>query len=77
MTQPLTTREQQVMTLIGAGCSGRAIADRLNIAYDTVRKHRQAILRKRGFTSSAQLVAAAAKAAGVTEDLDLTCAGVR
>lgn len=78
MNRRLTTREQQVIELIGAGQSGRAIAERLGIAYDTVRKHRHSILYKLGLTSAAQLVAAAAKASPELDvNLDLQRVGVR
>ena len=56
----LTVREQQVMELIGRGLRGRAIAERLGMAYFTLRKHRVNILRKLHLTTAAQLSAAAA-----------------
>jgi DNA-binding CsgD family transcriptional regulator len=56
----LTLRERQVIELIGQGLRGRAIAERLGMAYFTLRKHRLNILRKHGLTTAAQLSAAAA-----------------
>jgi DNA-binding CsgD family transcriptional regulator len=58
--RPLTVRERQVMELIGRGLRGRAIAERLGMAYFTLRKHRLNILRKLNLTTAAQLSAAAA-----------------
>lgn len=56
----LTFRERQVVELIGQGLRGRAIAEKLGMAYFTLRKHRLNILRKLGLTTAAQLSAAAA-----------------
>jgi DNA-binding CsgD family transcriptional regulator len=56
----LTLRERQVVELIGQGLRGRVIAERLGMAYFTLRKHRLNILRKQGLTTAAQLAAAAA-----------------
>lgn len=55
----LTRREREVMGLIALGLPGRQAAERLGMAYFTLRKHRVNILRKLGLTTSAQLSAAA------------------
>lgn len=60
----LTRREREVMNLIGQGLRGRDAAERLGIAYFTLRKHRANILRKLGLTGSAQLSAAAVRMFG-------------
>ena len=62
--QQLTFRERQVVELIGQGLRGRAIAERLGMAYFTLRKHRLNILRKLDLTTAAQLSAAAAAMQG-------------
>ena len=56
----LTLRERQMVELIGQGLRGRAVAERLGMAYFTSRKHRLNILRKLGLRTAAQLSAAAA-----------------
>lgn len=42
----LTTREREILSLIGAGYSNREIADRLVIGWGTVKNHVHSILRK-------------------------------
>ena len=73
----LTRREVQVLELIGQGCGGRAIAERLAIAYYTVRKHRLSILRKLGLSTAAQLSATAVSGGYIGADLHLRPAGTR
>jgi len=56
----LTLRGRQIVELVGRGLRGRAVAERLGMAYFTLRKHRLNVLRKLGLTTAAQLSAAAA-----------------
>ena len=58
----LTSRELEILTLIGKTLANKAIASTLGIAEFTVRKHRSNIIRKMAFTSSSQLVAHAVRA---------------
>lgn len=58
----LTRREWQIVVLIGRGLRGKKIAAALGIAEYTVRTHRAHIIRKLGFSSSAQLAAFAGAA---------------
>ena len=53
---PLSTRELQVIGLIGRGISSREIADRLSVSVKTVESHRLAIKAKRHLATNAQLV---------------------
>jgi DNA-binding NarL/FixJ family response regulator len=59
LTQALTAREIEVLQLIGAGNSNRAIATRLELSPDTVRTHAQAVRRKLGARSRLEAVAIA------------------
>jgi len=52
----LTTREQEILLLIGQAVRGKQIAQALGISEFTVRKHRASIMRKLGFQSAAQLI---------------------
>ena len=56
----LTRRETEIVALIAQGLDSRQIADRLGIAYFTIRKHRSNILGKLQLTGAAQLSAYAA-----------------
>ncbi len=56
---PLTTRQNQVATLIAAGQSNKQIANDLNIAISTVKDHVHAVLTKLSLASRTQLIAAA------------------
>jgi len=55
----LTQRESEVLGLIVAGLSNRAIASRLVIGDETVKSHARAIYRKLGVGDRAGAVAAA------------------
>jgi DNA-binding CsgD family transcriptional regulator len=44
--RPLTTREREILALVAAGDSTRAIAERLGIAPGTVKVHLTSIYRK-------------------------------
>lgn len=61
--QQLTPRERQVVQLIGAGKSNRAIADELFISTATAAKHVANILAKLGYTSRSQIAVWARSAA--------------
>jgi len=52
----LTPREQQVMDLVVAGLSNKAIADKLDVSVKTVEVHRSRVMRKMEATSLAALV---------------------
>src|SRR5215211_2766801 len=58
---PLTARERQIASLVAAGLSNRAIADRLVISDRTAQNHVQHILGKLGFTNRAQIAAWASR----------------
>jgi ATP/maltotriose-dependent transcriptional regulator MalT len=55
----LSQRESEVLGLIVAGLSNRAIARRLFIGDETVKSHTRAIYRKLGVSDRAAAVAAA------------------
>lgn len=52
----LTSREREILVLIGRAVRGREIALALGISEYTVRKHRANIMRKLGLQSAAQLI---------------------
>jgi PAS domain S-box-containing protein len=56
---PLSGREQQVVRLIGAGGTGREIAEELQISHNTVRTHAFNAMTKLNARSRAELVAKA------------------
>jgi DNA-binding NarL/FixJ family response regulator len=53
----LTSREREVLTLIGGGLSNKEIAGRLNIEVSTVKNHVHNLLEKLQVTSRAQAAA--------------------
>jgi len=55
-TNPLTTRELDIILLIAEGLSNHQISSRLKISDQTVKNHVTAILRKLGATDRAQAV---------------------
>ena len=59
LVEPLSAREQEVLTLIAAGCSNQEIADRLIISVATVRKHVENIHGKLGVQSRTKAAARA------------------
>ncbi|WP_315903500.1 response regulator transcription factor [Streptomyces violarus] len=65
----LTGREREVLALVGAGLSNRAIAGRLHLAHGTVKDHVSAVLAKLGGLNRVQ-------AAVVADRADLVEAGV-
>ncbi|MGE5222118.1 MAG: LuxR C-terminal-related transcriptional regulator [Omnitrophica WOR_2 bacterium] len=60
--EPLTARELEILQLIAAGDSNRAIAERLIITVSAVKKHASNILGKLGASSRTQAVARARQA---------------
>jgi DNA-binding NarL/FixJ family response regulator len=52
---PLTEREDDVLELLQDGCTNAEIADRLDIAVETVRSHARSIYRKLGVPSRREL----------------------
>ncbi|HJT87969.1 MAG TPA: LuxR C-terminal-related transcriptional regulator [Bryobacteraceae bacterium] len=54
--EPLTAREREVLTLIGAGRSTRQISADLGITFKTAAIHRSRILQKFGVHNTAELV---------------------
>lgn len=54
----LTSREQEVGSLVAVGSSNQQIARRLQISLATVKDHVHAILTKTGFESRTQFIAA-------------------
>lgn len=60
----LTPREREVLELVVAGCSSRAIGDRLGISVRTVENHRAHVMEKMQAASTAQLIRIALGALG-------------
>jgi DNA-binding NarL/FixJ family response regulator len=54
--ESLTSREMEVLRLMGAGMSSRAMATRLGISYTTVRTHLRSIDRKLGVHSKLEAI---------------------
>jgi DNA-binding CsgD family transcriptional regulator len=54
---PLTSREREIVRLIGAGFSGRTVAQRLGLSVRTVEGHIYRAMGKTGTTTRAELVA--------------------
>jgi len=57
----LSSREQEVIALVSAGCSNRMIAARLHLATSTVKSHVESILERLGARNRAEAVAIAAR----------------
>ena len=55
-SEPLTTRERQVLKLIAEGKSNREIADLLYISIRTVENHRANIMKKLNLSKTAEIV---------------------
>ena len=56
LSEPLSTRELEVLKLIEAGCSNQGIADELVISITTVKRHISNIYAKLGVKSRTQAV---------------------
>jgi len=55
----LTSREMEILQLIGKGLNNRALAAQLNLSLHTVRAHRSNIMQKLGVHNAAELVSQA------------------
>lgn len=64
----LTSREEEILLLIGRAVRGKKIALALGISEYTVRKHRASIMRKLGLQSAAQLISHAVAASAAHDD---------
>ena len=63
----LTSREKEILGLIGRGCSTSDIASVLRIKISTVRKHRENLMRKLDLHTTAEIVLFAVRK-GVLKD---------
>ena len=61
LPQLLTPRQEEVLTMLGQGCSDQEIAQALHISQATVRTHTHHILNRLGLESRAQAVAYAGR----------------
>ena len=52
----ISTRELEILNLLSEGLSSKEIANQLYISYDTVRTHRNNILKKTKFRTLTQAV---------------------
>ena len=52
----LTSKEQEILSLVSSGLTTKEIAGRLNISHHTVESHRKNLLRKCQAKYSAELV---------------------
>ena len=59
IVEPLTRREQQVLSMLASGRSNQAIAAELVVTLDTVKKHVTHILGKLGAANRTEAVARA------------------
>ena len=59
LVEPLTSRELEVLTMLAAGRSNQAIASRLVVTLDTVKKHVSHVLGKLGAANRTEAVARA------------------
>jgi LuxR family maltose regulon positive regulatory protein len=59
IVEPLTNRELEVLQMLAAGRSNQAIADRLVVTLDTVKKHVTHLLGKLGAANRTEAVARA------------------
>jgi LuxR family maltose regulon positive regulatory protein len=59
LVEPLTSRELEVLTMLAAGRSNRAIASQLVVTLDTVKKHVSHVLGKLGAANRTEAVARA------------------
>jgi LuxR family transcriptional regulator, maltose regulon positive regulatory protein len=57
LVEPLTAREREILRLLAAGATNRAIADELVVTVDTVKKHVSHVLGKLGAANRTEAVA--------------------
>ncbi len=57
MALGLSPREQEIVCLLMQGCTSKQIALQLQVSHQTVRKHRENIMRKVGATNTPRLIA--------------------
>lgn len=69
----LTEREREILQLLARGESNKAIAQTLNISYDTVKQHVRHILNKLNLSSRVKAAVLFAKEQGVREDDPPSC----
>lgn len=67
--QLLTTKEEEIVRLIGEGLSAKEVADRLFISVHTANTHRKNIYRKCGVRNASELVMYAVKS-GIIERIE-------
>jgi len=60
-SEELTPREMDVLHLLAVGCSNPEIAERLGVAYSTIRTHVKSMLEKTGCHSRTELTLLAAR----------------
>lgn len=60
--ETLTAREQEVLRLVGDGCTNREIGKTLGVTEDTIKKHMQSILAKLDATNRTSAIAKATRA---------------
>lgn len=60
-TQPLTTREQEILKLFAEGFNNKEISNKLNISIRTVESHKNHIVKKLGLKSTVEMVKFAIK----------------
>jgi two-component system nitrate/nitrite response regulator NarL len=65
----LTEREREILQLLARGESNKAIAQTLNISYDTVKQHVRHILNKLNLSSRVKAAVLFAKEQGHDDDL--------
>ncbi len=69
---PITNREREVLTLIGAGEPNKSIAKALSLSVKTVEKHRSNLMRKLGLHNSAAVTVYATRQGLVGRPLGAT-----
>jgi DNA-binding CsgD family transcriptional regulator len=67
---PLTSREREVLMLIGDGLSSRAVAERLTLSVRTVEGHIYRAMAKTGTGSREELAALLSRRPGCTASVD-------
>ena len=55
--QLLSSREQEILQLVGAGLANKQVAHELNLSENTIKNHKKNIFRKLGAKNSAEMIA--------------------